>query len=373
MVALVALESDKRDIAELLKAELDSDTLYNDFTDEQRGQLKSYFDACFAEDAPSAPEFLKSVERKYQDLIYVIVSYLRDRPADSLASTANIYYWSETSKGLAELIASAEYLIRSDSEPRRTAYCAENEQFSISFCLSFPRSGNTLFTNVADIIVPGSRYSVFWSDGRFYSRNATNFRCTTHAIVKDHHICNLFLRNNNIYIVRNFRNVLRSYVIYIYNEMRRNEDSRLGSTFASIKTFVDYCRSAAEFGPWENHISDAVKLAQTHRNLKILKYEDLVGPRAASVFADAFTFLGWRVSEADIDRAIAESNRIHHSLRETNADWKSQTDCSEAPPLVRLCGAATGDDWIEQLDSVDQRIIREIENCPASRALGYGE
>lgn len=351
-----------------VRADFQARHLYHPLTDAQLAELLNYFKKKQAGKDPPFPDLDKSNwSYPFGILIEVIEDFLADRPLDILKKTPFLYPWARTSDALKNMVEATEYLVRSHARPRVGAYAANGGNSAVSFCVSYPRSGNTLFTNIFNHLIPESRHSVFWSDGRFISRYAREVISPGDMIVKDHLLCNEQLRNKIFYIVRDFREVLRSQILFLFKEFHR--DSGPLSAFSSAHAFLEFSEQGYKFGSWEEHVSGALSVAQSSSNIKIVKYEDLESARGGAVIQDCMNFLGKQTTLDLIVEARAASKEVKTSLLEKNQVWAEIKAAKDLPDLVRIAQSSSLPDWYRQLPRRDQDCIDKIIAGPVSAAL----
>lgn len=353
-----------------IRADFQARHLYHPLTDAQLAELLKYFKKKQAGKNPLFPDLDRSNwSYPFGILIEVIEDFIADRPLDILKKTSFLYPWARTSEGLKNMVEATEYLVRADASPRVDAYRANAGNSAVSFCVSYPRSGNTLFTNIFDHLIPKSRHSVFWSDGRFISRYAREVISPGDVIIKEHLLCNEQLRNKIFYIARDFREVLRSQILFLFKEFQR--DGSTISMFSSARAFLEFSEQDYKFGSWENHVSGALSAVETSSNIKIVKYEDLESARGAAVIQDCMNFLGKETTSDLIAEARAASKEVKTSLLEKNQVWADLKHAEDLPELVRGAQGSSLPDWYRQLPRSDQDCIEKIVTGPVSAALQY--
>lgn len=363
----------RRERLAAVKEDFLADKLYTSLSEPQLSDLFLFLETTLQRTESKFPESLIDIAPETSSLIGVIRSFLSDDLLRVLELTPHLSLWSESSGALASVVADSEYLVRTDVIPRTKPYLANGGSSQFAFCVSYPRSGNTMLTNLLDVLIPNSRHSMFWSDGHYISRWARNVITPGDVIAKDHHFCNLQLRNKIIYIVRRYTDVLKSHITFVFNEMRRIPSQYTKEIFDDIPSFISYTRTDFEFGSWEAQVSDICDCCSYNKGIKIVRYEDLIGSERVNTVRGVFEFLERSVpSDAEILGAINSIGQIRDNLRNQNNDWAPLVGASGVPKLVAEAAQSNTADWLSKLSNDDRAMIERIETSAASKALGYG-
>ena len=373
MAALKASIDRKRYLADCIKEDFTNGKLYHSFYPDELQQLFLAFDKALGGEVVSDPPIYTVPSMEIEALLHAVIAFLRDDPVRTLELTSWLYPWSESSPALYEMITTAEYLVRCDVVPQNGPYLANQGRSLYCFCVSYPRSGNTMLTNLIDRFLPCSRHTVFWSDGRYVSRWARNVEAPGDIIVKDHHLCNLQLRNKIIYVVRQYPAVLKSLIVYLYRELAWLKHPDIKKIFSSLPEFLEYVKGEYEFGGWLEQVSSALDCLKTNGNVEIYKYEDLVGANCSDTFRNIFEYLGHVSPEAnDISTAQANLYKVREALRAETPGWSPVGPGDQVPDLVRETSEPSLAAWLRRFPDSDRAAILQVHESAASRTLGYG-
>ena len=351
-----------------LIADFQAGHLYHPLDKRQLKILTDYFQALNSGGSATLTLDKSIWSYEFEILVEVIADFLSDRPLEVLRKASYLHPWSLTSPALLEIVESSEFLVRSDPVPRMGPYKANSGASTVSFCVSYPRSGSTLLTNILDHVIPKSRHSVFWSDGRYFSRATRDAMTPGDAIVKDHLLFNDQLRNKILYVARDFRSVLRSQILFLFNSAKPHESSEI---FLSLPLFLKYLEEDYKFGDWRSHVADALAAAQTCAAIKIVKYEDLTSGDSTRAVQDCLAFLDRPAERESVAAAREMSEEVGKSLRASHQVWRAPTALRDMPPLVQAAQNNAGPDWYRALPESDQNCVKVVLESPPSRALGY--
>ena len=228
-----------------------------------------------------------------------------------------------------------------------------------------------MFTNACESVHPTSRHSVFWADGRYFSRHNKEIVTSGDIIVKDHDIYNNYLANRIIYIVRDFRDVVRSYAVYMFNEMQRSANPATNQVFSSLANFISWCSVEDQFAAWDKQVQRACTLAEQMPHFHLLRYEELTGSGRIEALRTAFGLMGWKTTEDQVAAALQESDSTRDRLKAQVPEWSDIPQGIERPYFLGESVRQEFGEWWGDLTDQDRTAVSSITNSQASRALGY--
>lgn len=235
--------------------------------------------------------------------------------------------------------------------------------------VSYPKSGNTWMRFIiANLMRPddevnfGNIDKILPDIGRVSTASVRHLQQP--RIIKSHSAFNPAFKRI-IYVVRDPRDVFISEFYYHKKYGRLPSDAKLDDF---INYFLRGSLTPVSYGNWQSHVASWLALPEGPESLWV-RYEDLCGPKAATIITKVGTQLNLKVTEKAVLRALANSSSDRMKKFEKDSRWASEkkAQSNKTIPFVR---EARSGQWVDALSKETAKRI-EDEWGLQMRQLGY--
>ncbi len=244
-----------------------------------------------------------------------------------------------------------------------------NSRVPLAYFVSYPRSGNTLITQLTAIATQAQILTAVRGGGiPPFSKKIYDEVYPYPRIVKDHVARDHYANDKCVFIVRDGRDTVVSLAYMTYRQGLHNFKMR-----EEIADFIYWCRDTYPYGDWPQHIKTVLRLTKNGQK-KIVRYEDFL--KDANVFVDVLDFYDPdnRFTDDFKTSVYKSQDIIFQNIKKNtsaNKSWGIGHEFDKNEMYYDWSLNRKGSSWMLSWDSRAKKAFHELGGTEALMGLGY--
>ncbi|MEM8853559.1 MAG: sulfotransferase domain-containing protein [Pseudomonadota bacterium] len=241
----------------------------------------------------------------------------------------------------------------------------------VVFVVSYPRSGNSRLTSTLDGAFVRSRFSIYPSDGRYFSKKLPYFPVDGPVFVKSHIIEDSYRHNPIIYSVRDGRDAflsLNDFVFRAMNDAKRADHTDMADGFQAL---LERVLPKEHYGYWPAHANRALAFSKEHGNVHFVRFEEITSAVEYERLRDTLRSCGVALSRTQFEAGVARAKAVEDVLRSQIRQWSREAVFPEGSLMARWMALKGSSKWQRLLSVEDKTYLHEAGITKPLMEFGY--